>query len=230
MDSNANNLYETASQPDTGNDDAYTFLEFNTQAGGDDDDDVNFAYPQFNELSQPIRASASPSSSSSAWPTPSDSIVAPEIKESHQPPESHSSSSGGPTKGRGGGGGGGQGVASVVDSLAAGMSGLNFEETAGDEDGFVDQFGKGVGDFSEHACRYCGVQNPACVVRCNVPSCRKWFCNSRGNTSGSHIVNHLVSFLLSIIFPSFYTFPQCMCFFVDQRYCSLMVMKRVMIY
>ncbi|KAJ6701266.1 REGULATOR OF NONSENSE TRANSCRIPTS 1-LIKE PROTEIN [Salix koriyanagi] len=37
-----------------------------------------------------------------------------------------------------------------------------------------------------------GFQNPACVVRCNVPSCRKWFCNSRGNTSGSHIVNHLV--------------------------------------
>ncbi|KAG0473062.1 hypothetical protein HPP92_014919 [Vanilla planifolia] len=37
-----------------------------------------------------------------------------------------------------------------------------------------------------------GVQNPACVVRCNIPSCRKWFCNSRGNTSGSHIVNHLV--------------------------------------
>ncbi|CAN7028274.1 unnamed protein product [Brassica oleracea var. botrytis] len=25
-----------------------------------------------------------------------------------------------------------------------------------------------------------------------MASCRKWFCNSRGNTSGSHIVNHLV--------------------------------------
>ncbi|KAL2901632.1 Regulator of nonsense transcripts 1-like protein [Bienertia sinuspersici] len=191
MDSNASNLYETASQPDTGNDDAYTFLEFNTQGGGDEDDD--FAYPQFNELSQPVRSSVSPSSSSSAWPTPSDSIVGAEIKESSQdlPPLS-SSSAGGPTKGRGAGGAQQGGVASVVDSLAAGMSGLNFEETAGDEDGFVDQFGKGVGDFSEHACRYCGVQNPACVVRCNVPSCRKWFCNSRGNTSGSHIVNHLV--------------------------------------
>lgn len=195
MDSNASNLYETASQPDTGNDDAYTFLEFNTQGVGADDDDDDFAYPQFNELSQPIRASPSPSSSvSSAWPTPSDSIAAPDVKDSQQVSEapSSSSSSGGPNKGRGGGGGGGGGVASVVDSLAAGMSGLNFEETAGDEDGFVDQFGKGVGDFTEHACRYCGVQNPACVVRCNVPSCRKWFCNSRGNTSGSHIVNHLV--------------------------------------
>ncbi|KAI5426799.1 ATP-dependent helicase NAM7 [Lathyrus oleraceus] len=75
----------------------------------------------------------------------------------------------------------------MVDSLAAGMSGLNFEDT-GDDDNY--EFGKG--DFTEHACRYCGVSNPACVVRCNVPSCRKWFCNSRGNTSGSHIVNHLV--------------------------------------
>ncbi|KAI5405184.1 ATP-dependent helicase NAM7 [Lathyrus oleraceus] len=75
----------------------------------------------------------------------------------------------------------------MVDSLAAGMSGLNFEDT-GDDDNY--EFGKG--DFTEHACRYCGVSNPACVVRCNVPSCRKWFCNSRGNTSESHIVNYLV--------------------------------------
>ena len=28
-----------------------------------------------------------------------------------------------------------------------------------------------------------------------MPSYRKWFCNSRGNTSGSHIVNHLVCLL-----------------------------------
>lgn len=36
------------------------------------------------------------------------------------------------------------------------------------------------------------MHNPACVVRCNVSSCRKWFCNGRGSTSGSHIINHLV--------------------------------------
>ncbi len=29
-------------------------------------------------------------------------------------------------------------------------------------------------------------------MRCNFAGCRKWFCNGRGNTSGSHIVNHLV--------------------------------------
>ena len=40
--------------------------------------------------------------------------------------------------------------------------------------------------------RYCGIHNPASVVRCNLASCRKWFCNSRGNTSGSHVINHLV--------------------------------------
>ncbi|KAL8053501.1 hypothetical protein ABFS82_05G076500 [Erythranthe guttata] len=173
MDSQANNLYETASQPDTGND-AYTFLEFNTQ--GEED----FDYPEFQELSQPIR------SSTSAWPTPSDSISPAEAPSSSEPSQSA-------TKPRGGGTGGANNnnnskETGVVEALAAGMSGLNFEDTGGDDEVF--DYGKG--DFTEHACRYCGVTNPACVVRCNVPSCRKWFCNSRGNTSGSHIVNHLV--------------------------------------
>uniref|UniRef100_A0A166D5Q4 Uncharacterized protein n=1 Tax=Daucus carota subsp. sativus TaxID=79200 RepID=A0A166D5Q4_DAUCS len=159
MDSQANNLFETASQPDTGND-AYTFLEFNTH--GDDD----FDYPDFQQLSQPIR--------SSAWPTPSDSVA-----DNINLTSDHHSDSSPSNKTRN---------QSAVEALAAGMSGLTFEET-GDDDAAYD-FGKGA--FTEHACRYCGVQNPACVVRCNVPSCRKWFCNSRGSTSGSHIVNHLV--------------------------------------
>lgn len=37
---------------------------------------------------------------------------------------------------------------------------------------------------------YCGIHSPASVVKCTI--CNKWFCNSRGNTSASHIVNHLV--------------------------------------
>lgn len=41
-----------------------------------------------------------------------------------------------------------------------------------------------------YVCSYCGIHNPACVVKCLI--CQKWFCNSRGSTSGSHIVNHLV--------------------------------------
>eukprot|EP00158_Paraphelidium_tribonemae_P004931 Partr_v1_DN27061_c0_g2_i1_m28571 putative Regulator of nonsense transcripts len=45
-------------------------------------------------------------------------------------------------------------------------------------------------DLPEHSCKYCGIYNPECVAKCL--HCQKWFCNSRGNTSGSHIVHHLV--------------------------------------
>ncbi|XP_047978236.1 regulator of nonsense transcripts 1 homolog isoform X1 [Salvia hispanica] len=173
MDSQPNNLYDTASQPDTGND-AYTFLEFNTQ--GEED----FDYPEFQELSQPIR------SSTAAWPTPSDSISASELPSSSE--ASHSAAKPRSAPSNNSTSNSNSKETGVVEALAAGMSGLNFEDTGGDDEVF--EYGKG--DFTEHACRYCGVTNPACVVRCNVPSCRKWFCNSRGNTSGSHIVNHLV--------------------------------------
>jgi regulator of nonsense transcripts 1 len=81
----------------------------------------------------------------------------------------------------------GGGHAGGVAGLAAGISELNFED-AGDEDSL--EYSKR--HLPEHACKYCGIHNPACIMRCNVPTCRKWFCNSRGNTSGSHIVNHLV--------------------------------------
>ncbi|TQD86327.1 hypothetical protein C1H46_028085 [Malus baccata] len=180
MDSQPNNLFETASQPDTAND-AYTFLEFNTQ--GEDLD-----YPEFRD---PIRSPV-------AWPTASDSLSEPTDRDrggggDHQPDASPvSAAPGSATKARAGGSGSKAGNNQVVDVPTAGMSVLNFEDT-GDDDNY--EFGKG--DFTEHACRYCGVSNPACVVRCNVPSCRKWFCNSRGNTSGSHIVNHLWKVLVT---------------------------------
>ena len=48
-------------------------------------------------------------------------------------------------------------------------------------------------DFSTlppHACRYCGIHSPASVVKCS--GCQGWFCNSRGSTSGAHIIHHLV--------------------------------------
>nr|CAD7443654.1 unnamed protein product [Timema bartmani] len=48
----------------------------------------------------------------------------------------------------------------------------------------------GSPDLPEFACKYCGIHDPSCVLMCNV--CKKWFCNGRGNTSGSHIINHLV--------------------------------------
>ncbi|CAM8880901.1 unnamed protein product [Rhodiola kirilowii] len=178
MASQPNDIFETASQPDT-QPDAFTFLEFNTQ--GEDFDFSEFPNP----LSQPIRATQS------AWPLPSVSV--PDRTSNSSPADragsghqsDASSAPGSAKKGRGGGSASGQGS---IEALAASMVGLNFEETGDDDSNF--EYGKG--DFLEHACKYCGVQNPACVVRCNVPSCRKWFCNSRGNTSGSHIVNHLV--------------------------------------
>jgi regulator of nonsense transcripts 1 len=37
---------------------------------------------------------------------------------------------------------------------------------------------------------YCGIHSPSSVVKC-LP-CGKWFCSARGNTSSSHIINHLV--------------------------------------
>ncbi|RVX66752.1 Regulator of nonsense transcripts 1 [Exophiala mesophila] len=45
-------------------------------------------------------------------------------------------------------------------------------------------------ELPPHACAYCGIHNPSSVVRCLT--CAKWFCSARGNTSSSHIVNHLV--------------------------------------
>ncbi|XP_063694944.1 regulator of nonsense transcripts 1-like isoform X1 [Bolinopsis microptera] len=45
-------------------------------------------------------------------------------------------------------------------------------------------------ELPQHACSYCNIHDPASVVLCNT--CKKWFCNGRGSTSGSHIINHLV--------------------------------------
>ncbi|CAK7269654.1 ATP-dependent RNA helicase [Sporothrix epigloea] len=45
-------------------------------------------------------------------------------------------------------------------------------------------------ELPAHACAYCGIHSPASVVKCLA--CNKWFCNARGNTTSSHIVNHLV--------------------------------------
>ena len=39
-------------------------------------------------------------------------------------------------------------------------------------------------------CRYCGVHNPACVVKCLTTG--KWFCNGRITGTASCIITHLV--------------------------------------
>ncbi|KAK5170083.1 ATP-dependent RNA helicase [Saxophila tyrrhenica] len=45
-------------------------------------------------------------------------------------------------------------------------------------------------ELPAHACAYCGIHNEGSVVKCLA--CSKWFCSARGNTSTSHIINHLV--------------------------------------
>lgn len=72
-------------------------------------------------------------------------------------------------------------LAKVTEEVAE----LKFEEDDEDEDD-----AGGSKELPEWACRYCGLHDPTAVVHCNA--CNKWFCNAKGNTSGSHIVNHLV--------------------------------------
>lgn len=75
-------------------------------------------------------------------------------------------------------------IANKIVSATTTLGELQFEEE--DEEGYYN--GKELPDY---ACKYCGIHEPNCVVMCNL--CKKWFCNGRGNTSGSHIINHLVS-------------------------------------
>ncbi len=171
----AQSLYESASQPQG---DAFTFLEYNTQ--GDEYD-----YPEFTELSQPAHPLV--------WNNASD--LATSISEATEFVARDSElvasldDAVATTAGASNGNKSSSQAAATASltSLTTGLNDLSFDET-GDEDGH--EYAKR--DLPEHACKYCGIHNPACIVRCNVPSCRKWFCNSRGNTSGSHIVNHLV--------------------------------------
>mmetsp|Transcript_29618 Transcript_29618/g.54803 ORF Transcript_29618/g.54803 Transcript_29618/m.54803 type:complete len:499 (+) Transcript_29618:57-1553(+) len=59
-----------------------------------------------------------------------------------------------------------------------------------DRDEDQDDDGSDGGDCSEYGCSYCGLSDPACVVK--SVDANKWFCNGRGNTSASHIIQHLV--------------------------------------
>lgn len=70
-----------------------------------------------------------------------------------------------------------------MSALTSGMAELQFEEDD-------DDAGVALQELPAHACKYCGIHEPSTVVMCNI--CKKWFCNGRGSTSGSHIVNHLV--------------------------------------
>ncbi|XP_044736532.1 regulator of nonsense transcripts 1 homolog isoform X1 [Chrysoperla carnea] len=72
-------------------------------------------------------------------------------------------------------------ISAKVSSTTQGIAELQFEE---EDEEFYSK------ELPDYACKYCGIHEPSCVVMCNL--CKKWFCNGRGNTSGSHIINHLV--------------------------------------
>ena len=95
---------------------------------------------------------------------------------------------------RGGGGRGVRGVRGVRGTEGVFLPGgeLAFEEPFLDPDDFMRDEQLQQKELPKHACSYCGIHNPSCVVHCNVASCKKWFCNNRGNTTGSHIIHHLV--------------------------------------
>lgn len=74
------------------------------------------------------------------------------------------------------------GLDADITATAKALGELQFEEE--EDEAYYNK------DLPEFACKYCGIHDPSCVVMCNI--CKKWFCNGRGNTSGSHIINHLV--------------------------------------
>lgn len=75
-------------------------------------------------------------------------------------------------------------MAKKVANITSAVGELKFEDYEEDEGAGSNQ------ELPAHACKYCAIRDPAAVVMCNI--CKKWFCNGRGNTSGSHIINHLV--------------------------------------
>ncbi|KAK9455197.1 P-loop containing nucleoside triphosphate hydrolase protein [Dipodascopsis uninucleata] len=74
------------------------------------------------------------------------------------------------------------------DSTSDGTLSITSARTGNIDDD--DELSQEEEELPEHACAYCGIHSPSCVVKC--AQCNKWFCNSRGKLPSSHIVNHLV--------------------------------------
>ena len=81
-----------------------------------------------------------------------------------------------------------------MSEAATNFSQLNFDESEDDFKGAQGHVSRSSAvnqkDLPDWACKYCGIHSAASVVKCN--HCKKWFCNSSGHSSGSHIINHLV--------------------------------------
>jgi regulator of nonsense transcripts 1 len=67
---------------------------------------------------------------------------------------------------------------------------IQIDSAAGDAEDVDEGEGFVEVDLPEYACSYCGLSDESCVVKCVESG--KWFCNGRGNTSASHIIQHLV--------------------------------------
>ncbi|CEM31644.1 unnamed protein product [Vitrella brassicaformis CCMP3155] len=87
----------------------------------------------------------------------------------------------GPQKAASGAAGGGGGGGATNGTAPAAVAEALIDEEEQEYD---------FNNLPEHACRYCGIHHPACVVRCNRT--HKWFCNFKGTTTGSHIVHHII--------------------------------------
>jgi regulator of nonsense transcripts 1 len=69
-------------------------------------------------------------------------------------------------------------------------SAVDDNETDDGYDQADEEYGVDKEDLPEYACAYCGFHDTLSCAMCTT--CNRWFCNGRDNTSGSHIVTHMV--------------------------------------
>ena len=69
--------------------------------------------------------------------------------------------------------------------VTAALGDLDFEEEVDEDD-----HPSADDELPQHACAYCGIHDPACVVHDKLDG--RWYCNGRGKLPGSHIITHLV--------------------------------------
>ena len=84
---------------------------------------------------------------------------------------------------------GAYGAEEVAQAAAGAIVGDDFGDDSA-ELGDEEEKGGAPEALPDHACSFCGIYNPACVVKCTTTD--KWFCNARAGGGGSHIVQHLV--------------------------------------
>ena len=81
-------------------------------------------------------------------------------------------------------------TSSTTDETCSSLDSSEVPPSTENDDEDVEDEAAYLASLPPHACKYCGFHDPLSVARC--VTCKKWFCNHRGGTSGSHIVTHLV--------------------------------------